>query len=219
MPTALRPAWLKLETTPSVVIRPTVALYASTNQRSPSGPTVMAPGLSIEGSVNFVTVPVGVTRSMLEGPSVANPGCSLTQRLPSGPAAMPASWPRNVPTKWLVITPVGVICPIDELLANQRSPSGPEVIAWLVMPVATIEGCPTGVVASATCTGVPMSSVAKVNATVVTTASTRGVRPISRTDPSAADPRRGRAEHTEREVRRPRLDRLDKAGGKIGTWT
>src|SRR5436309_1598017 len=72
--------------TPAGVIRPILPAVDSVNQRAPSGPAAMPPGLLLAvGTVNSVMTPAGVIRPILL------PMVSVNQRFPSGPATMPAA--------------------------------------------------------------------------------------------------------------------------------
>ena len=68
---------------PSVAMRPILWPLFSTNQRLPSGPSVMPSGeAAAVGTGNSVKTPAGVMRPILFLP------CSVNQRLPSGPEVM-----------------------------------------------------------------------------------------------------------------------------------
>src|SRR6266404_2733251 len=68
---------------PDGVMRPRAsAALVSTNQRFPSGPATIGPGLAPDGMMNSVMTPAGVMRP------IRWPFRSLNQTFPSGPAVM-----------------------------------------------------------------------------------------------------------------------------------
>ena len=123
------------------LIRPIWLPRASVNQRLPSGPAVIPTGPVVVvlaalgeegvGSANSVMMPAVVIRP------IWLPSDSVNQRLPSGPAAIPAGMLLAVGSANSVMMPAVVIRPIWLLpaSANQRLPSGPAV-----MPTGMLSG-------------------------------------------------------------------------------
>jgi hypothetical protein len=118
----------KTVTWPSVVIRPISLDSAAADHRFPSGLAVIPDGRRLLGTANVETAPEGVSLPM--------PVFSVNHRLPSGPDTIAcgeklgSAFPNSLNSPAVVTRPMAG-CPEYSLdsWANQRSPSGPGVIA------------------------------------------------------------------------------------------
>lgn len=110
---------------PSGVMRSTLLILYSVNQRFPSGPSVIAAGLLrwVE-SANSLTWPEVVIRPILSTYG------SVNQSAPSGPSVIAPSGSSLTGTANSVIAPCGVIAPILLTLdsVNYILPTGPFAI-------------------------------------------------------------------------------------------